>query len=317
MKRRDDAIDIAKAIGILLMILGHCNGLPLLLHKFIFSFHVPLFFILSGYFFKPQPIGRIAATGLKRLVKPYLFTSLACILVCLISSTDAARQAAIGTLMSNGGCPYELIGAKLPMIGAIWFLLALFWCRIFYAALKRLTDKTLIISFVISTVALFVGKFVLNLPLGILTGCCGMIFYAMGDYWKNKMSAPVNKLVLAAGVVIWGVCVWKTRVDLALFECGWYPVSMLAAFVGTYTTWLIAGKTPRCLKGFFTWIGRNTLLILCYHTLTSYLIAFVISPMLQQHGLTITGTANLIISFALGLGLPYLHTLIRPATARR
>ena len=311
MGKRNVAIDIAKAFGILLMILGHCNGLPLLLHNFIFSFHVPLFFILSGYFFKPQPVRRIASVGLKRLVVPYLVTSLACILICLLAfNPGAAWQATIGTVMSNGGTPHEMIGAKLPMIGAIWFLLALFWCRIFYACLKRITDQPLLASFVISTLALLVGKYVLNLPLGILTGCCGMVFYAMGDYWKNKMKAPVNNLYLAAGIIIWGICIWRFHVDLALFECSLYPITMLAAFVGTYTTYLVAGKIPGCLKGVLTWIGRNTLLILCYHTITSYLLNFVISRLLLQYGMTITGTASLIISFALGLGLPYLHTLI-------
>lgn len=53
--KRDDAIDIAKAIGILLMILGHCHGIPWILRNFIFSFHMPLFFIFSGFFYKtPQ-----------------------------------------------------------------------------------------------------------------------------------------------------------------------------------------------------------------------------------------------------------------------
>ena len=311
MKRRNDAIDIAKAFGILLVILGHSNGLPLLLRNFIFSFHVPLLFILSGYFFKPQSVRNIASIGLKRLVVPYLVTSLACILICLLAfNPRAAWQATIGTIMSNGGTPYEMIGTNLPMIGAIWFLLALFWCRIFYACLKRITDQALLASFIISTLAFLVGKYVLNLPFGILTGGCGMVFYAMGDYWKNKMKEPVNNLYLAAGIIIWGICVWKAHVDLALFECSLYPISMLAAFVGTYTIYLVAGKIQGCLKGLLTWIGRNTLLILCYHTITAYLLNFVISRLLLQHGIAITGTASLIISFTLGLGLPYLHSLI-------
>ena len=56
MNNRDTAFDITKAIGILLMILVHCSGLPHLLRNFIFSFHMPLFFIVSGYFYKPKAI---------------------------------------------------------------------------------------------------------------------------------------------------------------------------------------------------------------------------------------------------------------------
>lgn len=45
MMQRDPSIDIAKAITIILMIVGHCDALiPSWLYKAIFSFHVPLFF---------------------------------------------------------------------------------------------------------------------------------------------------------------------------------------------------------------------------------------------------------------------------------
>ena len=44
-------IDLARGIGILLIILGHLPGLGKL-GVWIFSFHVPLFFFLYGYLFK-------------------------------------------------------------------------------------------------------------------------------------------------------------------------------------------------------------------------------------------------------------------------
>jgi fucose 4-O-acetylase-like acetyltransferase len=45
--RRDLSIDFIKSIGILLVVLGHINS-PF--GKFIYSFHMPLFFIISGAF---------------------------------------------------------------------------------------------------------------------------------------------------------------------------------------------------------------------------------------------------------------------------
>lgn len=48
---RNDTIDIMKGIGILLVMLGHfVDGFA---HTFIYSFHMPLFFVLAGYFAKP------------------------------------------------------------------------------------------------------------------------------------------------------------------------------------------------------------------------------------------------------------------------
>ena len=61
---RDEGIAIAKALGILLVVIGHSNaatGNTLgvvewqdYLYRVIYLFHMPLFFILSGYFFKTE-----------------------------------------------------------------------------------------------------------------------------------------------------------------------------------------------------------------------------------------------------------------------
>ena len=44
-------IDLAKGIGIILVLIGHSKFLPITLKNYIYSFHMPLFFILSGYVF--------------------------------------------------------------------------------------------------------------------------------------------------------------------------------------------------------------------------------------------------------------------------
>lgn len=46
-------IDIAKGLAILLMIIGHELRPQSHLYVLIFSFHMPLFFILSGYTARP------------------------------------------------------------------------------------------------------------------------------------------------------------------------------------------------------------------------------------------------------------------------
>jgi len=169
---------------------------------------MPLFFIFSGYFYKAQPLRVVARHGNKHLVKPYVITSVVAIVLCLTAQHyDLAGETVVGALMSNGGSPHQLIGAHLPDIGPIWFLLALYWCKWFYAYLKTQTRYALLTSLVISTVALVVGKYVMNLPLGLLTGLCGMVFYAMGDYWSHKGLVPSSKRWLLWGIPVWMLCV--------------------------------------------------------------------------------------------------------------
>lgn len=45
--KRFDWVDIAKGIAILLMILGH-SSLPNMIQNWIYSFHMPFFFFISG-----------------------------------------------------------------------------------------------------------------------------------------------------------------------------------------------------------------------------------------------------------------------------
>ena len=77
MEKRIGYIDIAKGLGILIIVLAHNDlaGYHPTLHKFIYSFHIPLFFFLSGMFFRPErSFGDTARRRFNSLMKPYFFT---------------------------------------------------------------------------------------------------------------------------------------------------------------------------------------------------------------------------------------------------
>ena len=74
---RLDYIDIAKAIGMFAIIWGH-----ILLHGwsnlFVYSFHIPLFFFLSGMVFngaKYDSLWQLVKRRVKTLLLPYLLFS--------------------------------------------------------------------------------------------------------------------------------------------------------------------------------------------------------------------------------------------------
>lgn len=318
MKQRDVTIDIAKGVGIILMVLGHCPGIPHILRNFIFSFHMPLFLILSGYFYKEQSIPTLFKKGWKSLVVPYLITSAVCIILCFTAQQPlTGKEKMIGTIMSNGGWPDELWGANLPYIGPIWFLLALFWCKIFYQLFKKSgirMEKTLIVTCCISTVAFIVGKYIVNLPFGILTGACALVFYAMGDYWKSKNFKP-TKLMWAIGIVLWLACIWKSKLSMASFNCKHYPITMAGAFIGTYVTYHVSRLTPGFLKKLLCTIGENTMLILCYHTISDFVMRNVSQYYLTPNCIELNDIQNSIVSFVLSFGLPLIHVVVKKAIA--
>lgn len=76
-------LDISKGIGIILMVIGH-SSLPNIIQDYIYSFHMPLFFIISGmltnwykYDFK-----KFFANKVSNLLFPFIFYSF--IVLCLM-----------------------------------------------------------------------------------------------------------------------------------------------------------------------------------------------------------------------------------------
>lgn len=66
MNTRKHYIDTAKALGIIAVVAGHAPGVHHSLVSFIYSFHMPLFFFLSGYLLRPDKL-RLSVVGHLRL----------------------------------------------------------------------------------------------------------------------------------------------------------------------------------------------------------------------------------------------------------
>lgn len=71
MKQHAIWIDILKGVAIILVVVGH--NATQNITDFIFCFHMPLFFLLSGFTFSPKPIKQYIHKSTKRLLVPYIF----------------------------------------------------------------------------------------------------------------------------------------------------------------------------------------------------------------------------------------------------
>lgn len=127
-------IDIAKGIGILLVAIAH-TGMSLVapyLHKLIYSFHMPLFFFLSGYFFNPEsPFPTVLKKRFNAVLKPYLFT-IFLIYLTSISFTNMGFVTAIGRIIKS----MYGTGRYIDWV-QLWFLPSLFATSLFSYLLYR------------------------------------------------------------------------------------------------------------------------------------------------------------------------------------
>ena len=79
MKIREHYIDVAKGIAMILVIIGHITILPTWLYAWINSFHMPLFFFLSGMVYNPNKYDKFRdffKAKFKGLIVPYFFLCL-------------------------------------------------------------------------------------------------------------------------------------------------------------------------------------------------------------------------------------------------
>lgn len=137
--KRLDWIDIAKGIAIILVIVGHTVPNPSPLRHAIFSFHMPVFFILAGYTFRPKPWRELVSGSVSRLLVPYVVLALAWQVPTFLMSgaplTGSALTGGLEMLVFASGV--DVPGLGVAAVGMAWFLAALFTSRLLPRCLRR------------------------------------------------------------------------------------------------------------------------------------------------------------------------------------
>ena len=129
---RIDYIDLFRALGIMLMIMGQI-GFGKHFDKFIHGFHMPMFFIISGFFFKKENIKIFLIKKLKTLIIPYFAFGIFHIFLYSIIYQDFKIEFIKNLFWEITLC--------IPISGALWFLPAMFFAGIFYTLIQSTTMK--------------------------------------------------------------------------------------------------------------------------------------------------------------------------------
>ena len=300
--QRDIALDITKGIGILLVILGHCDSIPYMpLRHLIFTFHMPLFFLASGYLYRAKGVKEALKKDFRHLGLPYVITCLAIVLFYFLyflitksHNSEPLRRYLIASLWGSGTthtCKYL---SHLPAIGAIWFLPALLICKNVYNVLPK-NNRRLVYSSVIFVAATIIGRYLIYLPFSALSGLSGIVFYAIGDSFKKVKR--IHPLLWILGLSCWFLSFKYSRVSLVHPRLDLYFIDVIGATTATLLVYLgsrIISHT-RLLMQSLSWLGKNSLYILCFHLIDL--------DCLISNRLNITGNASveIILMFLLPL----------------
>ncbi|HSL45970.1 MAG TPA: acyltransferase family protein [Anaerolineales bacterium] len=138
MSQRIGFFDIARGIGILLVVLGHNDfgAFSPFFHQLIYSFHVPLFFFLSGYFINTSiPFIDYFKKRFHSILKPYLFTILLIYFVSVSFEKMGFQTAIVRIVKSLYGSVTYISWDQL------WFLPNLFVVGLYAFAFIRLVGR--------------------------------------------------------------------------------------------------------------------------------------------------------------------------------
>lgn len=278
-KQRDITFDIMKGIGILLVIACHLLSwyYPRFAH-FIVSFHMPLFFIVAGYFSKPFENVATAKLTVKRyfwrLYSPMFITQLAIVVWAVFlevtkhNGWGAVIQKALTLLWADVYGPITPWG-KLKL-GVIWFLLALFVAKSLLIPLSRIKKWAIPVSLVMAFLTLLLHR-VFPYSIGCLSlGLMALPFVTIG-WWVKEHPVPLWLKVFA--VVSWIVAICVSNLDMYSFTWGCYPLDVLGACGGTYCVYLLSVGIKKYLKittKVLSALGVWSLAIMCVHCFEMY-----------------------------------------------
>lgn len=124
MTKRCYYLDLAKVIATFLVILGHLYSEDSTLRLYLYSFHMPLFFLVSGVFHKVT--GRI---NWKLYVKTLLWPTLVCIILHTLTGLIFSHFSlnSIHSYLNSFFVDLPLGRHK----EIFWFIFALLWCKVF------------------------------------------------------------------------------------------------------------------------------------------------------------------------------------------
>ena len=162
MKNKILYIDIAKAICIILVVIGHYvpNGCPkwwMLIHDIIYSFHMPLFMFASGFvyiatFKENQSYGTFLLKKFKRLMIPYLTVSFLVISVKLLTESHLYVENPKSFMSYIKMFYYPEAGYFL------WFIWALWWMFVIVPLFKNKNSRLLL--FVVSIILAYIPIYI-------------------------------------------------------------------------------------------------------------------------------------------------------------
>lgn len=283
---RDKSIDVLKGIGILFVIIAHMGDCPLLIKAWIYSFHMPLFFFISGYLYNDKyenmNLKEFIKIKSKKLLYPYMTISIFYIFYNFIieNNINILLKRIISTI-------YSAKIFDVNYVGAIWFITCLFSVESIFFIIKKYKenyiDKIILVIALIGGIYPKLIKF--RLPFGLDIAFAGILFYYIGyklKISKDKFEKVIKYrfLFLLSNIILMIInynllkdTIFNGRVDMLYMNYGIFILFYISAISGILFFYCIYKNIKSKILVF---IGKNSLMFMAFHLIIlQYAIIFV------------------------------------------
>lgn len=291
---RNDYIDIAKSLGMLTVMWGHIK-LTGMSNAFVYAFHMPLFFFLSGMVFshsKYPDFKTFINRKIRTLLIPYAIFSVFwwCVWASFSYVTHAEVESywmpLLETLIAQGSEGFLVHNVPL------WFVPCLFVVEVFYYFISLLPK----IGNAIICVACAILGYVLIyhcsffdftlLPWSIEVALLALVFYSAGSiivesfghdkmrFFANKKSIVPYLIMVLGWVVVYVVAKINGSITMGHAFIGQYPLLFyIGAFAGVFAMLLLClilesteqNKNDNSLFKATKWFGKNSFNAMAIH----------------------------------------------------
>ena len=273
-------VDNVKGFAIILVVLGHIAS-PF--SSIIYSFHMPLFFIISGFFLNPvNEFKSEIIKSFKKLFKPFFLYLTLGFLIEFLKRFYLVREQLkfkdfIGALIYMD---YDRLIGTYAFV--LWFLPALFIGKtLVYLILKY--SRFFLIEIVLIAIAFLIG-YNFNFPLAIDDGLISAPYIFIGYYFYKNKGVLANKTIAVILLIpllliplVYGVP--ELNISTKYFE------SILINFIWTCTLsfllFILFSKLKFNIKA-LEYLGINSLLIFLIHPYTNNIAYYAASNYLIQ-----------------------------------
>ena len=294
---RSVSLDFAKGIGVLLVVYAHTVYFEPIL-TIVYSFHMPLFFVISGILFnekKYTSFSNFIIHRMKTILLPFIV--FLCVSFCLTSVLSVISNGfslellfnyfiTFGKLLfANNSEPFSIVHNE-----PLWFLPCLFLVECIYYFISKIKNKFIFCS-VIAT--LYITGWILSnnavhvfLPWNLCATLMAVSFYVIGhcarrrfffvdssEYLPKRITCVIISLISIAICILIALINGKISLGHNVVNNGiLFFITGISGSVSVLSVSIIVKKSQTLIS----YLGRNSLSIMGIHMLIVSILHFLL-----------------------------------------